>query len=45
MDTPQAREDGMNLIYDSDHYCVVEYIDDAGYEVVDKTRARGMFLT
>ena len=34
----------MNLIYDSHHYCVVEYLGESGFEVVDRTTARGLFL-
>ncbi len=34
----------MHLIYDSENYCVVEYFGDTGYEVVDKTTSRGVFL-
>lgn len=34
----------INVIYNSENYCVVEYPDVRAYEVVDKQGARGMFL-
>ena len=34
----------MQVIYDSDHYYVVEYSDEHAYELVDKRSARGMFF-
>jgi hypothetical protein len=34
----------MNVIYNSEHYYVVEYPDVRAYEVVDKHSARGMFF-
>ncbi|HET9700624.1 MAG TPA: DUF3567 family protein [Burkholderiales bacterium] len=33
----------MNLVYNSDHFYVVEFAGD-GYELVDKERGRGTFL-
>jgi hypothetical protein len=41
--TRQARA-MMQVIYDSDHYYVVEYSDEHAYELVDKRSARGMFF-
>lgn len=42
----------MNMIYNSDHYCVVEFSDfgvdgkhaEGGYEIVDKNMRREIFL-
>jgi hypothetical protein len=34
----------MNVIYNSDNYCVVEYPAEHGIELVDKRCARGTFL-
>ena len=34
----------MNVIYNSDNYCVLEYPPQHGYELVDKRSARGTFL-
>lgn len=34
----------MQVIYNSDHYYVVEYTDQHVYELVDKRSARGMFF-
>jgi hypothetical protein len=34
----------MNLVYHSDHYYVVEYPAQHGYELVDKTRHRSAFV-
>lgn len=34
----------MNVIYDSDSYCVLEYPPERGYEVVDKYTRRFAFL-
>ena len=34
----------MNVIYDSEHYCVMEYPIRHGYELVDKLMRRGAFL-
>jgi hypothetical protein len=34
----------MNVVYNSDNYCVREYPAEHGYEVVDKRAARGTFL-
>ena len=34
----------MNVIYDSDNYCVVEYPAQHGYEVVDKQAQRVTFF-
>ena len=34
----------MNVIYNSDNYCVFEYPPQHGYEVVDKHAARAAFL-
>lgn len=34
----------MNVIYNSDNYCVIEYPPQRGYEVVDKHAARGAFF-
>jgi len=34
----------MQVIYNSDHYYVVEYSDQHAYELVDKRSARGMFF-
>jgi hypothetical protein len=42
----QVREDAgsrMNLVYNSDHFYVVEFPGD-GYELVDKQSGRGTFL-
>jgi uncharacterized protein DUF3567 len=39
--TRQARA-MMQVIYDSDHYYVVEYSEQHAYELVDKRSARGM---
>jgi hypothetical protein len=33
----------MNLVYNSDHFCVVEFAGN-GYELVDKESGRGTFL-
>lgn len=35
---------GMNVVYNSDHYYVVEYPGEQGYELVDKHTGRGTFL-
>jgi uncharacterized protein DUF3567 len=35
---------GMNVVYNSDHYYVVEYPGEHGYELVDKHSGRGTFL-
>ncbi len=34
----------MQVIYNSDHYYVVEYSDQHAYELVDKRSARGMLF-
>lgn len=34
----------MNVIYESDNYCVVEYPAQHGYELVDKNTQRGTFF-
>ena len=34
----------MQVIYNSDHYYLVEYSDQHAYELVDKRSARGMFF-
>ena len=34
----------MNVIYESDNYCVVEYPAQHGYELVDKNAQRGTFF-
>lgn len=34
----------MNVIYESDNYCVVEYPAQHGYELVDKNTRRGTFF-
>jgi len=34
----------MRVIYNSDHYYVVQYSDEHAYELVDKRSARGMFF-
>jgi hypothetical protein len=34
----------MNVIYESDNYCVVEYPAQHGYELVDKNTLRGTFF-
>ncbi len=34
----------MQVIYNSDHYYVVEYSDQHAYELVDKRSERGMFF-
>jgi hypothetical protein len=34
----------MNIIYSSDSYYVVEYLEQHGYELVDKRSARGTFF-
>jgi uncharacterized protein DUF3567 len=34
----------MQVIYNSDHYYVVEYSDQHAYELVDKRSARGTFF-
>lgn len=34
----------MNVLYDSEHYYVVEFPGRAGIELVDKTSCRGAFL-
>ena len=34
----------INVIYNSENYCVVEYPDERAYEVLDKHGSRGMFL-
>jgi hypothetical protein len=34
----------MNVIYDSEHYCLLEYPIPHGYELVDKLMLRGAFL-
>jgi len=34
----------MNVIYNSENYYVVEYLDERAYEVVDKNSARGTFF-
>ena len=34
----------MNVIYESDNYCVVEYPAQHGYELVDKNTQRGAFF-
>jgi len=41
--TRQARA-MMQVIYNSDHYYVVEYSDQHAYELVDKRSERGMFF-
>lgn len=37
-------ENAMNIVYDSEHYYVVEYPGEHGYELVDKQSGRGTFL-
>ncbi len=34
----------MNVIYDSENYCLVEYSAQHGYELVDKHAQRGTFF-
>jgi hypothetical protein len=34
----------MHVIYNSDHYYVVEYSDQRAYELIDKRSARGAFF-
>ncbi len=34
----------MNIVYNSDNYCVVEYPIQHGYEVVDKHAGRGTYF-
>lgn len=34
----------MNVVYNSEHYYVVEYPGEHGYEVVNKQSGRGTFL-
>lgn len=34
----------MNIIYNSEHYCVVEYPSQRAFELVDKDAARGTFF-
>lgn len=34
----------MNVIYRSEHYCVVEYPEVRAYELVDRCRARSRFF-
>jgi uncharacterized protein DUF3567 len=34
----------MNVIYDSENYCVTEYSAQHGYELVDKQTRRGTFF-
>jgi Protein of unknown function (DUF3567) len=35
---------GMSVVYNSDHYYVVEYPGEQGYELVDKHIGRGTYL-
>jgi hypothetical protein len=39
-----SKDTHMNIIYDSENYCVVEYPAQHGYELVDKHAQRGSFF-
>ena len=40
----RGTEMNMNILYNSNHYFVLEYLAGNGYEVVDKYLGRGTFL-